>query len=674
MSHFADCEISIPSPLPKPRPDGDTLGPPTQARMPILKHGNLILLVALLVTAVVYAGGLNGPFLFDDHIHITQNRWVKIDTLGWTDLAQAWHSSFSAFPSNRPLAQLSFGVNHALSGLDPWAFKTTNLVIHLLSGLLVFVFIRLVLRALAGGAPLTQRDTLVAAAVAAVWLLHPMHVSTVLYAVQRMTGLSTLFTLAALSSYFWGRIRIAEERSGALWILGAIPLAALGFLAKEIAVLLPLLLLVSELTVLRGVSAGHQRRFVRAAWILMVALPLLAGTAYFFTHPGLLNYDGRPFSLEERVLTQTRILWLYVRWLFVPDISAFGLFHDDIALSTGLTSPITTLISAIGLLGVTLAALLMRRRLPVFSFAVMFFLAGHALESTVLPLEMVFEHRNYLPSVGLLFLLVYLVIVSASGLKIANAARVLGVLLLASYTAVTYIRVDNWSSLSNFLLSSAENHPNSPRANFMAAQLLISSLDKAGRDPQPLADAARTFLNNGLANDPRCINCMFGLLVLDLHLSNQPDPALTGHLRDSLRAGDVGATEVAISQFSYLVRWQQSDGVKLPPRELESIFDAALANPGWNHTGRAGIEAAYREYHEKVSGNLDAALIHAKAAIRSWPDQWSYHMQLVQVLRKLGNDDAALAALENADRLADNQKQQQQMAEVRAAIQREQSK
>ncbi|MCB1641060.1 MAG: hypothetical protein KDI37_04950, partial [Xanthomonadales bacterium] len=247
-------------------------------------------------------------------------------------------------------------------------------------------------------------------------------------------------------------------------------------------------------------------------------------------------------------------------------------------------------------------------------------------------------------------------------------------LLLASYTAVTYIRVDNWSSLSNFLLSSAENHPNSPRANFMAAQLLISSLDKAGRDPQPLADAARTFLNNGLANDPRCINCMFGLLVLDLHLSNQPDPALTGHLRDSLRAGDVGATEVAISQFSYLVRWQQSDGVKLPPRELESIFDAALANPGWNHTGRAGIEAAYREYHEKVSGNLDAALIHAKAAIRSWPDQWSYHMQLVQVLRKLGNDDAALAALENADRLADNQKQQQQMAEVRAAIQREQSK
>ena len=650
------------------------LRPPTQARIPILKHGNLILLVALLVTAVVYAGGLNGPFLFDDHIHITQNRWVKIDSLGWLDLAQAWHSSFSAFPSNRPLAQLSFGINHALSGLDPWAFKTTNLAIHLLSGLLVYAFIRLVLRALAGGTTLSQRDTFVATAVAAVWLLHPMHVSTVLYAVQRMTGLSTLFTLAALSSYFWGRIRIAEERSGALWILGAIPLAALGFLAKENAVLLPLLLLVSELTVLRGVSAGHQRRFVRAAWILMVALPLLAGAAYFFTHPGLLNYDGRPFSLEERVLTQTRILWLYVQWLFIPDISAFGLFHDDIALSTGLTSPITTLISAIGLLGATLAALLTCRRLPVFSFAVLFFLAGHALESSVFPLEMVFEHRNYLPSVGLLFLLAYLVIVSASGLKIANAARVLGVLLLLSYTTVTYIRVNNWSNLSNFLLSSAENHPRSPRANFMAAQLLISSLDRTDSDSRPLAAAARTFLDNGLSNDPRCINCLFGLVVLELHMDRQPDAATVQRLREALGSGQVGATEVSISQFSYLVKWQQSEGVKLPPQELEAIFDAALSNPGWNHTGRAGIEAAYREYHEKVSGNLDAALIHARAAIDAWPDQWSYHMQLVQVLRKLGNDDAALAALENAVGLADNQKQQQQMADVRAAIQRERSK
>lgn len=642
--------------------------------MPALRPAFLALLLLFVATTFLYAGGLNGPFLFDDHIHITQNRWVKIDSLGWHDLAQAWESSFSPFPTNRPLAQLSFGINHALVGLDPWAFKATNLAIHLLSGLFVYLLARLVYRAVRREVDDSNTGQVVAIGAAALWLLHPLHVSTVLYTVQRMAQLSTLSLLAALSCYFWGRIQIANGKSGMLWVLAAPLIALVGFLGKENTALLPLLLLVSEITVLRGLPTGNRCQIMRLIWLLFIALPLLAAVIYFVMHPGYFNHDGRPFSLEERVLTQARVLWLYLQWLFVPDVSAFGLFHDDIALSTGLTSPITTLLSVIAWLVVTLAALVWRRRWPVFSFAVLFFLAGHALESSLFPLEMVFEHRNYLPSVGPLFLLAYLVIVGASGLKIANAARVLGVLLLASYAAVTYIRVDNWSSLSNFLLSSAENHPRSARANFMAAQLLISSLDKAGRDPQPLAAAARTFLNNGLINDPRCINCLFGLLVLDLHLDNQPDAALVEHLRDMLASGDVGATEVAISQFSYLVKWQQSDGAKLPPGELEAIFDAALANPGWNHTGRAGIEAAYREYHEKVSGNLDAALIHAHAAIRAWPDQWSYHMQLVQVLRKLGNDDAALAALKNADRLADNQKQHQQMADVRDAIQHERSK
>ena len=95
------------------------------------------LLLALAATLALYAKGLDGPFLFDDHIHITQNNWVKIESLGWPDLAQAWNSSFSNFPSDRPLSQLTFGINHALNGLDPWAFKTTNLAIHLATGLIV---------------------------------------------------------------------------------------------------------------------------------------------------------------------------------------------------------------------------------------------------------------------------------------------------------------------------------------------------------------------------------------------------------------------------------------------------------------------------------------------------------------------------------------------------------
>ncbi len=196
--------------------------------MPTLKNPHWILLLAMVAAVVVYMNGLNGPFLFDDHIHITKNQWVKIDSLSGPDLAQAWNSSFSPFPTNRPLAQLSFGINHALAGLSPWAFKATNLAIHLLTGLLVFGWSRLAYRAVAGEAADPQRGALLAAATAAVWLLHPLHVSTVLYTVQRMAQLSSLGLLAALSCYFWGRIRIAEGQPGAVWILAAAPMAMLG--------------------------------------------------------------------------------------------------------------------------------------------------------------------------------------------------------------------------------------------------------------------------------------------------------------------------------------------------------------------------------------------------------------------------------------------------------------
>jgi len=636
-----------------------------------LKASRWIMLFVLAATIVVYANGLNGPFLFDDHIHITQNRWVKIESLAWPDLAQAWNSSFSDFPSDRPLAQLTFGINHALNGLDPRAFKVTNLAVHLATGLMVFVFTRLVYRTLADSEEEADKGMLLALATTTLWLLHPMHVSTVLYTVQRMAQLSSLALLAALSCYMWGRLEIAKGKAGIGWILAAAPIAAIGFLAKENTVLLPLLLLTIELTLLKGVTIGPRRRTIHLIWAFFIGIPLAAGLFYLLTHPGLLSYESRPFDLEERMLTQPRVLFSYLQWLLVPDIAAFGLFHDDIEISTSLTSPPATLTAIVAWLGLTVTALILRRKVPVFAFAVLFFLASHVLESSVFPLEMVFEHRNYLASVGPLMFLAYLITIASERFKVRSLAMALGALLLLSYTFVTYVRVSNWSSYESFILSSVENHPNSARSNFMAGQLMISAVAKSGRDEPTLAEAARTYLRNGIAVDPRCINCMFGLIVLDLHLGRQPDNVLVAGMGDALRSGYVGPTKVSVGQFSYLVKLQKRDETKLPAEDLEAIFDAALENPAWNNTGRAGIEAAYREYYEFVAKDLPSALTHARAAVASWPDQWSYHMQLVRILQKLGRPGDALAALEVAATLAGNDAQQLETAEVQKSIERQ---
>jgi len=635
-----------------------------------LKIAAALLALAVGLALLVYSNGLNGPFLFDDHIHITQNKWVKIESLQVSDLAQAWNSSFSTFPANRPLAQLSFGVNHALAGLNPWAFKTTNLAIHLFIGLLVFVFTRLAYRAVATHPTDTMRGNLFAAATAALWLLHPLHVSTVLYTVQRMAQLSTLSMLLGLTCYLYGRLRIADGKTGKAWMLSAAPIALVGFFGKENAVLLPLLLLSVELTLLAGVSAGDQQRFVRWVRVVYIAVPLIAGLGYIITHPEIYSYVGRPFTLEERLLTQARVLWLYLQWMLVPDVSAFALFHDDLVKSIGLFSPPTTLFAVVGLLVALLAAIALRRRQAIFAFAALFFLANHALESSIFPLELMFEHRNYLASLGPLMLLAYLVVIASAKLRAQTAALALGVLLLTSYATVTWIRVDNWSSYQNFVLSAVENHPESRRSHFMAAQLFIAAIDKNEGEVEGLAKAANYHLDEGLRIDPRCIDCQFGKIVLDLQLGRSPPQETLNRLNDSLRNGDVGPTSLSISQFSFLSRWHRSDGHKLTAEQFESIFDAARANPGWNHTGRAGLESAYRNYYEFVTQDLGKAEEHARAAIAAWPDQWAYHVHLVRVLRKLGRHAEALRALQEGAAAVNNETQRQELERLVDEIRR----
>ena len=627
-----------------------------------------ILLLVLGFTAFLYWNGLNGPFLFDDHVHISQNRWVQIDSLSWDNLVQAWNSSFSAFPSNRPLAQLTFGLNHALGGNAPWWFKATNLILHLATGVAVFVFVNLAYRAILGSDADLVKANRVALLAAAIWLVSPLHVSTVLYTVQRMTQLSALAVLIGLSCYIWGRIRLAKGKPGLVWMLISAPVALIGFLGKENAVLMPLFLLVCEATLLRNMPLGNHSIKVKAIWGLYIAVPLILGLVYFSINPALTYYDERPFTMSERVLTQTRVLWLYLQFLFTPNLSEYGLFHDGLVVSKSLLTPPTTLLAIASLSLLFAAALLLRKRIPIFSFAVFFYLAGHALESSFLALELMFEHRNYLPSVGPILLLAY--VINHVLQRQAKIAGTLGIIVVLAYGSTTYLRSTSWSSYESFILTTAENHPDSPRSNFLAAQLLISSLQNSTGNRTEIAQAAETFLKNGIAADAQCINCYFGKIVLKLHLDQQPATKTVENLADALQNGDVGATKLSISQFSYLVKWYRSDGMKLKEGHLESIFNAALTNPKLNHTGRAGIESAYREYYEFVANDLNTALHHAQAAINVWPQQWSYHMHKVSLLRKLGRYEEALSALDAANTVADNAAKTEKTEEARELIHR----
>ncbi len=435
-----------------------------------------VLLAALVATALAYRPGLDGPLLLDDFDNLAP---VAQYLEGRLEAHRVVFGNQSG-PLGRPVAMASFLLDAVWFGNDSTAAKRTNLLIHLACGWLVFL---LALRVLGRTPRATSNPQLLAALIAGLWLLMPIHVSSVLYLVQRMALLSAFFVLAGLLWYVVFRERIAQGRSGslALW-LGLPAFAALAALSKENGVLLLPLASLIEWCCFRPGAGERRPRSVLALHGLFVGIPTLVGLAVLTLRPEwlLAGYEGRHFTLGERLLTQPRVLWDYVRNVLLPHVPSLGLFHDAYPPSTGLLSPKSTLVAIAAWLAVIVAAIMLRARRPLFTFGVGFFLIGHAVESTVLPLEIYFEHRNYLPAVGLSFCVAAVILAIAERLpRTTRAFRVVGLVLSIAVPTVlglaTFGRAQVWSSETSLYLQELHFNGDSPRLRSMLASHAIQA-------------------------------------------------------------------------------------------------------------------------------------------------------------------------------------------------------
>jgi len=495
-----------------------------------MARGTLYVFVvaAALACVLAYSPGLQGPLFFDDVPNLLDNNLVKIEGRNFDDWRVAALSSDSGV-LYRPVAMLSFALNYVAAGaFTPLSLKATNLAVHLGVGTLVYLLALALLQSPALRARYQQGGSrrLVAMLAASLWLLHPIHVSTVLYAVQRMAQLSALFTLLGLVVFSRYRLRWADTGAGfgevlaaALWVA---LLGALAILSKENGALLPWLIAVLEVTLFRGVWAGRERQWsARAGWFAL-ALPLLLLAALFIVSPESITgrYWAREFTLQERLLTEGRALWQYLSWLVFPNVLGMGFFHDDIAVSRSLFSPLTTALSLLGWLAVLAASLVWRRRYPVTAFAVLFYLVGHSLESTVYPLELVFEHRNYLPSVGFAVLAaVGIAGAIARSRELRAEVAMSGVVVILA--ALLVLRTQAWSDEMTLARFNVVNHPQSARANFFYANALFKRFEQAqalGLDEEEqraLAVTARRYFERMHSIDPRDFAAPVMLYQLD---------------------------------------------------------------------------------------------------------------------------------------------------------------
>lgn len=560
----------------------------------------LVVSLILAVTIVAYYPGLSGGFALDDYTNVVQNNAVHISNLSWTELSNAAFS-FQAGPTMRPVSMLTFALNSYFFGpQNAEAYKIVNLIIHLLNGLLVCLLLLQLLEAYrerhAPNVPASQVEWM-ALTVMALWLLHPLNLMPVLYVVQRETSLSGLFVLAGCNIYLWSRTRHLAGKTGRWLMWTGMPTATLiAVVCKESGALLPVYIFAIEACVFR--FRGRDGKLDRNCLLfygLILALPacLALGWILWGRGGGYLNYSGRDYTLIERLMTETRVVWLYIRWTLLPNLTSLGLYHDDIAVSHGLLEPPTTLAAALGLISLGTACVWLRRRHALLVFGIAWFFGGQLMESTIFPLELAYEHRCYLPDLGLILGVVSLIFPLSARSHLRLPRYALLAIMLCSCATLTWLRAGDWHDNLIFSASEARHHPQSPYATYMLGQTYanIALFEDPRQYPNAVASlqAASAVSHSSVIPD-------VSLILVESQLKGLSDTEALHRIAAKLGRQRVSASD--IQGLNALIDCTSRGNCRLPPADMYAIFDSALANPELETTpgSRANMLVIYGNY------------------------------------------------------------------------------
>lgn len=606
-----------------------------------------ILLLGL--CALLYWPGLRGELIVDDLPNLKPFGDLERGLIRWQDIITDNESG----PLGRPVTMLSFLADYYMGEGRVFQFKLTNLLIHLLCGVLVYALARLLYarhRTMAPGA-----RTWWALLAMALWLTAPLFASTVLYVIQRMAQLATLFSLIGLVSYVYGREQLEIRfRRGAAFILAAylvaLPIAVLG---KENGAILPLLILVTEIFWFGLSGTARTVRFLRVMHVLFAVVPAMAGAVWLGTRVDalLLRYAGRDFTLSERLMTQARVLWDYLAQLFLPDGLRMGVIHDDFVISRSLTDPPTTAIAIAAWIAVITTLVFWRKSVTVrlLAFGLTFFLTGHLIESTVFPLEIYFEHRNYLPATGLF--------IAAVGVAAHLCHRFEGLRRVAILLAmiplltgfITYQRVMTWQSAEAIALMAENSHARSPRLQ----TALISRYLRDG----DLENAERHINTHAELVGGRTAGHALHELQAYCQTVHSPSDAEYRAMVDAERVDSSIYTHERIQAIADLLQHGTCTGVdleRLRPwfRAMARQIEAGTDWPNQFHFGRL----------LSYVGELDGAVRLFDAANRSDPARLEPDLIKFQILLAQGDREAARAVLASLNvRRGDAAKYQQEM-------------
>lgn len=435
----------------------------------------------LLAILSAYSNSFSAAWQMDDKPNILDNARLHIDNL----MPETLYETFFASPGSvkrlyRPLPCLTFALNWYLGQDDPSGYRAVNISIHILTAIFLFSTVKQIFKTPALSKSFAEFDTQhVALLSTALWALHPIQIQAVTYIVQRMTSMATLLYVMGLLFYIKARLNASSHRSLLLYV-GCFAAFILSLACKENAATFPLSIILVETAFFSKKEGTTSAPFNSSRVLLCTGILVFFAAAFYFTRGNPFSfvngYVHRSFSLSERLLTEFRVVVFYLSQIFYPHPDRFSIDHE-IPISTTLMDPWTTLPAILIVVFLAFLGFSQIKKRPLVGFAVLFYFLNHLIESTVIPLEIIFEHRNYLPSAFLFVPLAcgFMAMLKKLGGKSRLIFRVLVtcmVLLVVSLGTATFLRNTAWATTWTLWADAARKAPGNARPlNVLAIEL-----------------------------------------------------------------------------------------------------------------------------------------------------------------------------------------------------------
>ena len=424
------------------------------------------IVVVCILGFIIYSNTFTAPFVFDDIGTIYGNHALRR-----LNLLIEWWSPLKP----RIVGYLTFLLNYKIAGWGVAVYHFTNLLIHIATTIFVWRLVLLIFKTpKLKDSEVSKHKESIAVFCALIFLTHPIQTQAVTYIVQRFASLATLFYV--LSVFLYAKARIGKN---VYYFAGAIVTMILGFLTKESAFTIPIMLIIFEFYFFGGLRKFLRPKFI-ALWILFLAvctkfILLLVSTNDAFGPKT--TFRGEEVTSANYLITQFGVFIKYIKLLTIPVGQSIDHYQPVIA---NVFEP--SVIAGISLLlFLVILAIITFKKFSLLSFSIAWFLTTMSVESSFIPIkDLMFEHRLYLPMVGFsLFTSVIIYYIFRN--KIPKKWPYILLVLIFIYGCMTFLRNNVWISKVSIWLDVVKRNPNNTRAltNLGSAYFKIKEFEQA---------------------------------------------------------------------------------------------------------------------------------------------------------------------------------------------------